>query len=347
MPDIFTKVDYKKIAARLLGEWDGFGLPKADLSKLELKIMPFRKIGLHSLLTFMVFCEGKPLLVMKFPRYLEGRLAFSGLRNEAAMLEKIKIPELFKLLEIDGAPVLLMRAYEGKMLHHFLDAGEDLEKLAGFLRHGVNLLIELSRKTKEQLIKIDEDFIERHLLVPAREALEYFPDQIAPLQEYLNTFLSNNQSAIGLEVPLLLTHHEFNPWNILVDPEGKLILLDWEDAENSGLPFLDLYNFFTVAFRIMYYGETSETQSRSPEQKQARKELLLREFRAAAQKYCQALGCSEKLLDIFYLAFALKQTTFFLNEKRHDINYASSWLALLAGAPLENCFIDHVVKEGQ
>ncbi|MFA6170612.1 MAG: phosphotransferase [Candidatus Margulisiibacteriota bacterium] len=347
MPMIYTQTDFKKIAAQVLTDWDKLGLPKVDQTKLDFKLMPIRKIGLHSLLTFMIYHAGKPAVVLKLPRYREGTIAFAALRNEAAKLKELRGgPQLFRLIEIDSVPVLLMRGYEGKMLHQYIDAENDLAKVARFLRIGVDLLTTYSARTKGKKLVINDSFIEQRLLRPVREILEYYPNQIAHLEKYLNEFLAVKSWA-GQTVPEVLVHHEYNPWNILLTPEGDLILLDWEDAQNNGLPFLDLYNFFMVAFRIMFYGETNETQQRPLADRQARARFLIDEFRAASRKYCLALSCQESVLDLFFLIFAIEQTRFFLNEKRRDVHYAESWLSLLTNTAVTDCFVDHLSREIQ
>lgn len=352
MPMIYTQTDFKKIATQVLTDWDKLGLPKIDQTKLDFKLMPIRKIGLHSLLTFMIYHAGKPAVVLKLPRYREGTIAFAALRNEAAKLKdlrekhilSIEGPQLFRLIEIDSVPVLLMRGYEGKMLHQYIDAENDLAKVARFLRIGVDLLTTYSTRTKGKKLAVNDAFIEQRLLRPVREILEYYPNQIAHLEKYLHEFLATKSWA-GQTVPEVLVHHEYNPWNILLTPEGDLILLDWEDAQNNGLPFLDLYNFFMVAFRIMFYGEGSEAQQRPLADRQTRARFLIDEFRAASRKYCLALGCSESVLDLFFLIFAFEQARFFLDEKRRDVHYAESWLSLLTNTAVTDCFVDHLSRE--
>ncbi|MFA5034750.1 MAG: hypothetical protein WC500_03105 [Candidatus Margulisiibacteriota bacterium] len=352
MTFIYTWVDFKKIMAKVLTDWDKLGLPKVDISRLSIKLMPLRKIGLHSLLTFTISHDGKPLVTLKIPRYKEGKHAFEGLRNEAVRLKELRDkhilsiegPQLFRLIEIDRVPIVLTRAYEGRMLNYYIDTEENLNKIGRFIRTGVDLLTTFNVRTKGKKITLNDNFIEQHLRQPVRTALEYYPNQIAYLEKYLSLFLAKREWT-GLIVPEVMVHHEYNPWNILLTPEGDLLLLEWKDSHRGGLPFLDLYNFFMVAFRIMYYGETNEAQQRTLDQRQARASFLLHEFRDSAKKYCLALGCSEKVLDLFFLIFAIDQANFFINEKHRDIHYAESWLSLLTNTAITNCFVDHLSRE--
>lgn len=46
-------------------------------------------------------------------------------------------------------------------------------------------------------------------------------------------------------LPIVWEQRDFSPWNVLMDPHGRLAVLDWESAEPQGLPVLDLFYFLT------------------------------------------------------------------------------------------------------
>ncbi|MBA4159019.1 MAG: aminoglycoside phosphotransferase family protein [Gemmatimonadetes bacterium] len=48
-------------------------------------------------------------------------------------------------------------------------------------------------------------------------------------------------------LPLVCEQRDFAPWNLLLAPDGELVVLDWESAELEGLPALDLVYFLTYA----------------------------------------------------------------------------------------------------
>lgn len=48
-------------------------------------------------------------------------------------------------------------------------------------------------------------------------------------------------------LPLVPEQRDCSPWNVLISPSGRLALLDWESAEPSGLPALDLLYFLAHA----------------------------------------------------------------------------------------------------
>jgi hypothetical protein len=59
--------------------------------------------------------------------------------------------------------------------------------------------------------------------------------------------LEETRDALGSlgNLPLVCEQRDFSPWNVLLAPENKLVVLDWESAELHGLPGLDLWYFLT------------------------------------------------------------------------------------------------------
>ncbi len=47
-----------------------------------------------------------------------------------------------------------------------------------------------------------------------------------------------------VEIPLVLIHGDFAPWNIIQHPDHSLQVVDWEDAHFDGLPLWDLCHFY-------------------------------------------------------------------------------------------------------
>jgi hypothetical protein len=46
-------------------------------------------------------------------------------------------------------------------------------------------------------------------------------------------------------LPRVCEQRDCSPWNLMIDKQGNLIVLDWESAELNGLPALDLIYFLT------------------------------------------------------------------------------------------------------
>lgn len=66
--------------------------------------------------------------------------------------------------------------------------------------------------------------------LPAAER-DFLAGQIARLGEAAGDF------------PLVFQHGDPGPWNMLVTPDGRVALLDWESAEPRGVPLWDLFYF--------------------------------------------------------------------------------------------------------
>jgi hypothetical protein len=64
-------------------------------------------------------------------------------------------------------------------------------------------------------------------------------DNLAPgLLDRCHTCLDRN-----IDVPTMLVHGDFSPWNLRDNPETGLVLVDWEWATFDGLPAQDLLHF--------------------------------------------------------------------------------------------------------
>jgi hypothetical protein len=66
--------------------------------------------------------------------------------------------------------------------------------------------------------------------------------------------LANGERALALqalrdlgELPEVPEHRDCSPWNVIVQADGALALVDWESAEPAGLPGLDLVYFLSFA----------------------------------------------------------------------------------------------------
>ncbi|MCA9566013.1 MAG: phosphotransferase, partial [Myxococcales bacterium] len=53
------------------------------------------------------------------------------------------------------------------------------------------------------------------------------------------------------------THGDLSSWNLLGQPDGRLTVLDWETANPSGVPLLDVFHF--LVFERILLGEKADT----------------------------------------------------------------------------------------
>lgn len=332
---------YEKVIPQIVQEWDKFNLPKVDKSKLKVKALPFRKSGLHSMLCFMFSDGDKPIVVVKLPRNSDGKLAFEALEHEYNVLTKVKailqgsIPDIYSFQKINNIPVLFFKAYAGAMFNLLLDREEDLASLDKLLSKGSDIILQLGERSKSGEKVIDADFVQKWIKQPFELIKKVFP-KIDPKLDL---------SMMGEKYPVIITHQEFNPWNIITDEKGGPVVFDWEDGIIEGLPFVDLYNYFMIAYRILMIGETDKTRQRKAEDKKGRVAALLKNYDQFMVKYCKAIGVAEKTKDFFFFVFALNIIAFFLAEKRNEAGYAKSWLPLLISAPHKDSFKGYVQLE--
>jgi hypothetical protein len=91
---------------------------------------------------------------------------------------------------------------------------------------------------------------------PARPRSEWWPRLVeAPLRVFEESFgsivdperLRETRAILATvgDLPLVFEQRDCSPWNVLIAPDGKLAVLDWESAEPRGLPALDLIYFLT------------------------------------------------------------------------------------------------------
>jgi aminoglycoside phosphotransferase (APT) family kinase protein len=53
------------------------------------------------------------------------------------------------------------------------------------------------------------------------------------------------------EIPSVIEHRDFGPWNLFLDDTRRITVLDWESSRVRGLPLLDLIYFITyMAFFV-------------------------------------------------------------------------------------------------
>ncbi|MEK7375606.1 MAG: aminoglycoside phosphotransferase family protein [Candidatus Margulisiibacteriota bacterium] len=351
MFEIYKRPDHTEIIKSIMMDWTGLGLPDIDLTKLNCKIISPRKQGFNSLMTFMMYYNKEPLIVIKTPKFSESKIAIDSLQNEAQTLKtlanaatlKDNVPHLYNYSPIAGLPTMITAAAKGKMFNQVIDEEEHPSGLDAFLTRGAQLCSSFAKVNSGSSFVIDDHFIENSVKKPLMLVGEYFPQYVDMIEHSVEQVLSA-APADTISVKRCLLHNDFNPWNIILSGDNKMTVIDWEDASFEGLPLLDLYNYYTIAHRIMFKGENSYSSSRTREQKKLRTEVVLRNFNTNIEEYCAINGIPKRASDILFLAYAAKASEFFLVEKRRSITYAESWVSMLLDAAAPRCFENFVKK---
>lgn len=99
-------------------------------------------------------------------------------------------------------------------------------------------LLELAKKSE---VRLPNDWRTTLIEPLIQEFTTHFGHSIDP-----RLIQQTNDVVCNLEIPsLICEHRDFSPWNIHVDSNGRLGVLDWESSRLNGLPALDLIYFMT------------------------------------------------------------------------------------------------------
>ena len=181
-----------------------------------------------------------PQLVVKMPRTVESRQAlYSEVQNLTELNRNSTAP-------IKGIPRLLF-ARESKGI---LAVGES------FIQ-GAPLYASLTRNNYRELALKATDWLlglARESAPSARAAWWYRLVEM-PTAKFEKSFgeaftpkeMNDIRDRLHClpDLPLVCEQRDCSPWNVLVNSQGELAVLDWESAELSGLPGLDLIYFLT------------------------------------------------------------------------------------------------------
>jgi hypothetical protein len=188
----------------------------------------------------------KPAFVVKMARVSESNAA---LEKEAIVLEAL---HGWRSAALCGAPQLLFRTQNGPLVA----VGESVlsgDPLWIWLRphnfrtlalRAVDWLVELARR---QMHPPDRAW---YTLVAA-PAVAAFIDSFGEIIEpQMWRQMQARLDAVGY-LPSLCEHRDFSPWNVLLDQDENLLVVDWESAVLRGAPGMDLFYFLTylVFFR--------------------------------------------------------------------------------------------------
>ncbi len=139
----------------------------------------------------------------------------------------------------------------------------------------------------EGLSQLFDRFIE--IYQPTIEQHEFLEQQIARLSDS------------DVAIPLVFQHGDPGPWNMLVTPQGRVAVLDWEAAEAAGMPGWDLFYFMRsysldaarkLGVNNRLEGFTQQFLNDTP---------LSRLFVDTIARYCQVVGLDPRLVEpLFY-----------------------------------------------
>jgi hypothetical protein len=224
--------------------WEGWGLGPRP-STLSWLLLTSGKRSINKVVRLVFAGSDRPRLVLKMPRVAE---AAAGLAREASVLRELQSSGQ----EIRGVPRLL---FEG------VRAG--VPTILETALPGVPLPRRLCRETYRDLALLGTDW-----LVAFAGQAEALPPAVwhnRLVDTVVRTFEASFGSVVDPELlresaailgtlgplPIVCEQRDFSPWNLLINSEQELQVLDWESAEPQGLPVMDLVYFTShLAFYV-------------------------------------------------------------------------------------------------
>jgi hypothetical protein len=146
------------------------------------------------------------------------------------------VPRMLLCNEIDGVLALVETALTGIPLLHVL-------RHSNYRNYAIKAMDWLSTLAGRPVRSPRGEWWDR-LVVPV---VRDFADHFGPIVD--RGMLREAEDILSSldDVSLACEQRDFSPWNVLIDREGELAVLDWESAETKGLSGLDPIYFLALA----------------------------------------------------------------------------------------------------
>ena len=154
-----------------------------------------------------------------------------GYGAPASMLHEAMILEKLADADVPGVPALLAIAEDGSRSWQTVVKGQLTSRK--LTQAHIDWLLQLPRAEKTTTLNEQREILQH-----------YFEENLDLFGKYREIISSSIAMIQGGIIPLVLVHGDFTPWNLKRQTDGKIVALDWEDADPAGLPLWDLCHFF-------------------------------------------------------------------------------------------------------
>ncbi len=186
--------------------------------------------------------SGMPKAIMKVALSENAR---KSLKQEAIILEQLSHSQII------GVPRLISMEENGMRSWQTVVEGELTSRK--LTRAHIDLLLRLPKQSESSTINEQKFFLKKW----AEKNLHHLGVDI----QLITTAISKIH---GEQIPLLLVHGDFAPWNLKLQKDGTISAIDWESADWASLPLWDLCHFYLIQAYLFSEHEPLKKMIRNP-----------------------------------------------------------------------------------
>lgn len=209
--------------------------------------------------------NGRPITIMKMALK---RGAWTSLYKESMHLEKLSTAD------VPNVPVLLAVEEDNKRIWQTVINGK-LTSRRLTLAH-IDWLLCLPKSTKTTTLNEQKKIFENKIGINS-----------TLFENYIQALSTASIKLKDREIPLILVHGDFVPWNLKLQPDGTISVIDWEDADWAGIPLWDICHFFLMQGYLF-------------KEKNVIKKII---YNPLVHKYLMEMGICKKELPVFILLY--------------------------------------------
>lgn len=153
-------------------------------------------------------------------------MSYRSILNEFFALERLRVNELV----ISPTPIYLNR--EKCISAQEIPKGFSINNDANYDPIEILSRLKIAKNSTTLFVKLEElkGRLSKLNKLDERVYDDFYPEFEGFEQDY--------------NLPVVLTHGDFKPWNILQHADGRILIIDWEFSESEQIPGMDLIHFY-------------------------------------------------------------------------------------------------------